>query len=60
VAVAELLLGLRDHVGAGDEAKRRLLQLGNPQQRVGELGRIADLVVVLSVKNSRRAAARSA
>src|SRR5437588_17582 len=39
-----LLLGLRDRVGAGDEAPRRLLLLGDGQQRPGELGRVAGLL----------------
>ena len=38
-----------DRVGAGDEAERRLLLLGDGQQRLGELGRVAGLLAVLAL-----------
>src|SRR3954469_24192921 len=46
LALSELLLGLRDGVGAADEAEWRLLQLGDGDERLGELGRIAALLAV--------------
>ena len=51
---------VRDRVGAGDEAARRLLLVGDGQQRLGELGRVAALLAVLPSQNSRWAALRSA
>src|SRR3954454_19338135 len=45
-AFGELLLGLRERVGAADEPERRLLELGDRQQRLGELGRVAALLAV--------------
>ena len=45
----DLLLGRGDGVGAGDEAPRRLLLVGDRQQRLGELGRVADLLAVLAL-----------
>jgi hypothetical protein len=47
--LADLLLGQRDCVGAGDEAARRLLLAGDGQQRLGELGRVAGLPAVLAL-----------
>src|SRR5829696_8159092 len=46
LALGELLFGLRDGVGAADEAKRRLPQLGDGDERLGELGRVAALLAV--------------
>src|SRR3954451_13683341 len=46
LALGELLLCERDCVGAGDEAKRRLVQLGDRQHGLGELGRVAALLAV--------------
>jgi transcriptional regulator with XRE-family HTH domain len=45
-AFGELLLGLRERVGAGDEPERRLLFVGDGQQRLGELGGVAALPAV--------------
>src|SRR3989442_15527026 len=45
--VGDLLLDLRDRVGAGDEAARRLLLGRDGQQRLRELGRVAGLLAVL-------------
>ena len=47
--LGDLLLGQRDCVGAGDEAARRLLLVGDGQQRLGELGRVAGLLAVLAL-----------
>src|SRR3990170_4205865 len=46
LAFGELLLGLRERVGAGDEPERRLLLVGGGQQRLGELGGVAALLAV--------------
>src|SRR3954469_9250060 len=46
LALSELLLGLRDGVGAADEAEWRLLQLGDGDERLRELGRVAALLAV--------------
>src|SRR3954463_14469411 len=46
LAFGELLLGLRERVGAGDEAERRLLFVGDDQERPGELGGVAALLAV--------------
>src|SRR4051794_24075912 len=49
LAFGELLLGLRDRIGAGDEPERRLCLVRDGQERVGELGRVANLVAVHAV-----------
>jgi hypothetical protein len=43
----DLPLGRADRVGTGDEAARRLLLVGDGQQCLGELGRVAPLLAVL-------------
>jgi len=45
----DLLLGRLDRVGAGDEPERRPLLIGDGQQRLGELGRVALLLAVLAL-----------
>jgi hypothetical protein len=42
----ELLLGLGERVGDGDEPERRLLPARDGQQRLGKLGRVAALLAV--------------
>ena len=49
LAFGELVLGLRERVGAGDEPERRLLLVGDGQQRLGELGGVAALLAVHAV-----------
>src|SRR5436190_223393 len=46
---ASLLPGRGDRVGSGDEAARRLLLVGDRQERLGELGRVAQLLAVLAL-----------
>src|SRR5215208_1541839 len=46
--LGDLLLGERDCVGAGDEAARRMLLVGDGEQHPGELGRVAGLPAVLA------------
>lgn len=45
--IDDLLLGESDDIGAGDEAARWLLLARDPEQRLGELGRVAGLLAVL-------------
>ena len=49
LAFGELLLGLCERVGAGDEPERRLLRVGDGQQCLGELGGVAALPAVHAV-----------
>src|SRR5688500_5390231 len=49
LAFGEFLLGLCERVGAGDEPERRLLLVGDGQQRLGELGRVSTLLPVHAV-----------
>src|SRR3954463_11486675 len=49
LAFGELLLSLRERVGAGDEPERRLLFAGDGQECVGELGGVADLPAVHAI-----------
>jgi hypothetical protein len=46
----ELLLGLRDRIGAGNEPEWRMLFLGDPQQGLSELRRITGLLAVLALR----------